>query len=328
MGLKQNRRTLKSKCAAIAACAVALAVNAVPALAQNWPAKPVRIVIPYAPGGSADLLARLVSEKLSRKMGQQFFTENRAGAGGAIGSEMVARSSPDGYNLVLSGIGSHVVAPAATPLTYDPLRDFTHISLFGGFPTVVLVHPSAPLRTLKEFVADAKTRPGGIAFGTPGHGTHAHLIGVMFAQKSGANLTPVPYKGGGPALADLAGNQVPSAFVTLGPSAAMIRAGKVRALGITTARRLPEFPDMPTFAEGGFPDLVAITWFGLSGPAGMPRPLAARLNLEARAALGEPDVRERLRPEGVETNDLDIDGFTAFVRTEIERWGPLAKGSQ
>ena len=295
---------------------------------QSWPTKPVRIVIPYAPGGSADLLARLASDKLTRKFGQQFITENRAGAGGAIGSELVARSAPDGYNLVLSGIGSHVVAPAATPLTYDPVRDFTHIALLGGFPTVLLVHPGSPLRTLREFVAEARSKPGGIAFGTPGHGTHAHLIGVLFAQKSGANLTPVPYKGGGPALADLAGNQLPAAFVTLGPSAPMIRAGKVRSLGLTTVKRLPEFPDLPTFAEGGYADMQAITWFGISGPAGMPRPLAVRLNQEIRAVLLEPDVRERLRPEGVEPNDLDVDAFTAFVRSEIERWGPLAKGTQ
>lgn len=296
--------------------------------AQSWPTKPVRIVIPYAPGGSADLLARLASDKLTRKFGQQFITENRAGAGGAIGSELVARSAPDGYNLVLSGIGSHVVAPAATPLTYDPVRDFTHIALLGGFPTVLLVHPGSPLRTLREFVAEARSKPGGIAFGTPGHGTHAHLIGVLFAQKSGANLTPVPYKGGGPALADLAGNQLPAAFVTLGPSAPMIRAGKVRSLGLTTVKRLPEFPDLPTFAEGGYADMQAITWFGISGPAGMPRPLAVRLNQEIRAVLLDPDVRERLRPEGVEPNDLDVDAFTAFVRSEIERWGPLAKGTQ
>ena len=145
-----------------------LLATTLPAAAQNWPVKPVRIVIPYAPGGSADLLARLVSEKLSRRMGQQFFTENRAGAGGAIGSEQVARAAPDGYNLVLSGIGSHVVAPAATPLTYDPVRDFTHIALLGGFPAVALVHPSSPLRSLKEYVAEGRTRPGGIPFGTPG----------------------------------------------------------------------------------------------------------------------------------------------------------------
>lgn len=298
------------------------------AQAQTYPAKPVRVVIPYAPGGSADLLARLISEKLTRKFGQQFFTENRAGAGGAIGSELVARAAPDGYSLVLSGIGSHVVAPAATPLTYDPMRDFTHIALAGGFPTVVLVNANSPLRTLREFVAEAKSKPGGIPFGTPGHGTHAHLIGVLFAQKSGANLTPVPYKGGGPALADLAGNQLPAAFVTLGPSAPMIRAGKVRSLGLTTAKRLPEFPEMPTFIEGGYADMIAITWFGISGPPGMPRPLANRLNQEVRAALTEPDVRERLRPEGVEPNELDVDAFTAFVRAEIERWGPLAKGTQ
>ena len=312
-----------------AIAAALLAVAASPSLkAQAWPAKPVRIVIPYAPGGSADLLARLVSDKLTRRFGQQVVTENRAGAGGAIGSELVARSAPDGYNLVLSGIGSHVVAPAATPLTYDPVRDFSHIALAGGFPTVLLVNASSPLRTLREYVAEARSRSGGIAFGTPGHGTHAHLIGVLFGQKTGASLTPVPYKGGGPALADLAGNQLPSAFVTLGPSAPMIRAGKVRALGVTTAKRLPEFPDLPTFAEGGYADMLAITWFGVSGPAGMPRPLVARLNQEIRLALGEADVRERLRPEGVEPNDLDADAFTAFVRAEIERWGPLAKGSQ
>ncbi|MSQ51051.1 MAG: tripartite tricarboxylate transporter substrate binding protein [Betaproteobacteria bacterium] len=320
----QAKRNLFIDCGLALATGLAMVTSS---QAQEWPQKPVRIVIPFAPGGAADLLARILSEKLSQRMGGQFITENRAGAGGMIGSEVVAKSAPDGYNLVLSGIGSHVVAPAAAKTPYDPLRDFTHIALFGGFPAVLLVHAGSPSKTLKEFIEQARAN-GGVAFGTPGHGTHAHLIGVLLGQKAKVTLTPVPYKGGGPALADLSGNQVPSAFVTLGAAAPHIRAGKLRSLGLTTVKRLPDFPDMPTFGEGGFPDLVAITWYGLSGPAGLARPLATRLNQEVRGALKEAEVRERLRPDGIEPNELDVDAFTAFVRAEIERWGPIAKGTE
>jgi tripartite-type tricarboxylate transporter receptor subunit TctC len=311
--------------AALAACAAAAAIHSTPADAQSWPQRPVRLVIPYAPGGGSDLLARLASDKLTQKLGQQLVTDNRPGASGVIGSDIVSKATPDGYTLVVSGIGSHVVAPAAAPAPYDPVRDFAHIAFLGGFPAVLVVPAASGPRTLKEFVAAAHSGGEGITSGSPGLGTHAHLIGQLFARKSGAKLIPVPYKGGGPAVADVAANQVQASFTTLGAATGQIRAGRVRALALTSAKRLAEFPDVPTFAEQGFPDLTASTWFGLSGPKGVPKSIVARLNKEVRAAMALPDVRKRFQSGGIEASDFDPGAFTAFVSTEIKRWAPLVR---
>jgi tripartite-type tricarboxylate transporter receptor subunit TctC len=311
--------------AALTACITAAAFFSAPANAQGWPQRPVRLVIPYAPGGGSDLLARLASDKLTQKLGQQLVADNRPGASGVIGSDIVAKATPDGYTLVVSGIGSHVVAPAATPAPYDPVRDFSHIAFLGGFPAVLVVSAASGPRTLKEFVAAAHSGGEGITSGSPGLGTHAHLIGELFARKSGAKLIPVPYKGGGPAVADVAANQLQASFTTLGAAAGQIRAGRVRALALTSAKRLAEFPDVPTFAEQGYPDLTASTWFGLSGPRGMPKAIVARLNKEVRAAIALPDVRKRFQSGGIEANEFDPGAFTAFVRAEIKRWAPLVK---
>ena len=295
------------------------------ALAQEYPAKPVRIVVPFAPGGASDGLARIVSDKLGRKLGQQFVVENRGGAGGLIGSELVAKSPPDGYTLVVSGIASHVVAPAMAPASFDPLKSFSHIALFGGPPTGLMVNPSVEARSVTQFIDSAKSRAGGYSYASPGHGTHAHLIGEMFRQRTGAPLVHIPYKGGGPAVADLVAGHVLTSFTTVAAGLPQVKAGKARFLATTSEKRLPDLPDVPTFAELGMKELTAITWFGLSGPAGMPRDIVGKLNGEVRAALAQPDVREKLGPEGIEGNSLDPDAFTAFVRSEIERWTPIAK---
>jgi tripartite-type tricarboxylate transporter receptor subunit TctC len=301
----------------------ALAVSA--AHAQDWPARPVKIVAPFPPGGSADTLARIVAEKLAGRLGQNFIVENRAGAGGLIGSEFVAKASPDGYTLVVSGVASHVIAPAMTAAPFDPLKSFTHVALFGGPPTVLVVNPGVPARDLKEFIALSKSRTEGLSFGSPGQGTHGHLIVEMLRTISGANLSHVPYKGAALAIADLIGGHIPAASTTLTTAATQIKAGKARPLAVSSAQRLPDFAGVPTYVESGFPDIVAITWFSLSGPAGLPQPIVSRLNSEVRAILHQPDVRERLAPDGFEPNDLDAAAFTEFVRTEIDRWGPLAK---
>jgi tripartite-type tricarboxylate transporter receptor subunit TctC len=306
---------------ALAACA-ALALHA-----QDYPARPVRLVVPFAPGGASDGLARIVSDKLARKLGQQFVVENRGGAGGVIGSEVVAKSPPDGYTLVVSGIGSHVVAPAMSPAPFDPLKSFTHIALFGGPPTGLMVNPAVQARSVTEFITLAKSQPGGLSYASPGHGTHAHLIGEMFRRRAGLNLVHVPYKGGGPAVADVVAGHVLVSFSTVAAALAQVKAGKARFLAITAEQRLPDIPDVPTFAELGMPELTAITWFGLSGPAGMPRDIVNRLNAEVRAALAQQDVRDKLGSEGIEPNTLDADAFTAFVRSEIERWTPIAKAA-
>lgn len=310
----------------LAAAGVLAAASLAPgAVAQDWPARPVKIVAPFAPGGSADTLGRLVAEKLSVRLGQNFVVENRPGAGGVIGSEVVAKAPSDGYTLVVSGIASHVIAPAMSPAPFDPLKSFTHIALFGGPPVVLVVHPGLEARNLDEFIGLSKSRAGGLSYGSPGQGTQGHLTAELLKAQSGANLTHVPYKGAALAMSDLMGGHIPAVSSTLTTAATQIKAGKARALALSSARRLPDFPDVPTFAEAGYPELLATVWFSLSGPAGLPPPIVSKLNAEVRDILQLPDVRRRLESDGVEPNDLDAAAFTAFVRAEIARWTPLAK---
>lgn len=310
---------------ALAAAGALLAAGT--AHAQAWPAKPVRIIIPFGAGGTSDTLGRIVAQKLSDTFKQSFIAENRGGAGGAIGSEIVANAAPDGYTLVVSGVASHVVVTALSKVPYDPVKDFSHIALFGGPPSVFAVHPAVPAKDLKEFVALAKAAPGKYAYGSPGNGSHGHLIGEMFKQLAAIDITHVPYKGGGPATADLIAGHVPAISTALSSAATQIRAGKARGLAISSDTRLPDHPDIPTFREMGYPDLVATVWFGLSGPAGMPEDIVQRLNTEVRRILQLPDVRERLRPEGIEPGTLDPQQYTAFIAEELKRWTPVLRAS-
>ncbi len=308
-------------------CAVAMMLAA-SAFAQTWPMKPVRIVVPYAPGGTADTLGRIVGYKLAESLGQSFVIENRAGAGGVIGSELVAKSAPDGYMLVVSGVGSHAVAPAlSAKFPFDPVKDFTHIALFGGPPSVFAVHPSLPTKDLKGFIALAKANPGTLNYGSPGNGTQGHLIAELFKQKAGIAMTHVPYKGASIAVADLIAGHIHAISTTLTTAGAQIRAGRARALAITSAARLPEYPAVPTFRELGYPELVATVWFSLSGPAGMSPDIVNKLNAEVRRILQLPDVREKLRPEGIEPGTLDSKAFTEFVAAEVKRWAPVVRAS-
>lgn len=295
--------------------------------AANWPAKPVRIVAPFGAGGSADTLGRIVAQKLSEQFKQQFVVENRAGAGGAIGSELIARSAADGYNLVVSGIASHVLAPLLSKLPYDPVKDFTHIALFGGPPAVFAVHPGLPVKDVKELIALARSKPGSISYGSPGNGTQGHLVAEYFRQQAGIEIQHVPYKGASGAVADLIAGHLPMISSTLSTAATQIKAGKARAIALSSASRLADYPDVPTLRESGFPDLVATVWFSLSGPAGMPADVVNKLNAEVRRILALPDVRERLRPEGIEPANLDAAAFTAFVAAELKRWAPVVRAS-
>jgi tripartite-type tricarboxylate transporter receptor subunit TctC len=297
-------------------------------LAQSWPAKPVRIIAPFAPGGSADTLGRIVAQKLTESVKETFIVENRPGAGGVIGSDMVAKAAPDGYTLVVSGVASHAVAPAlprGTP--YDPVKDFTHIALFGGPPAVLVVNPNVAAKDLKEFVGLLKKEPGKYSYGSPGNGTHGQLVAELFKQLAGVDMQHVPYKGASAAVADLIAGHIQVASTTLSTAAGQIHGGKARALAISTANRLPDYPNVPTYAEMGYKDLVATIWFSLSGPAGMPPEIVERLNAEVRRALDAPDARERLRPEGIEPGKLSASEFSAFVASEVKRWAPVVKAS-
>src|SRR5688572_22014827 len=274
--------------------------------AQGWPQKPVRIVAPFAPGGSADTLGRIVAQKLTESLKENFLVENRPGAGGVIGSEAVAKAAPDGYTLLVSGVASHAVAPAlprGTP--YDPVKDFTHIALFGGPPAVLVVNPGLPAKDLKEFIALLKKEPGKYSYGSPGNGTHGQLVAELFKQLAGVDMQHVPYKGAAIAISDLMAGHIPVASTTLTTAAGQIHAGKARALAISSEARLPDYPNVPTYAEMGYKELVATVWFSLSGPANLPAEIVERLNAEVRKALDAPDSRQRLRPEGIEPGKLD-----------------------
>ena len=290
--------------------------------AHAWPDRPVRIIVPFAPGGSADLLGRLVAQHLKGS----FVVENRPGAGGVLGSELVAKAQPDGYTLVVSGIASHAIAPALPQGTpYDPVKDFTHIALFGGPPAVLAVNPSLEAKDLREFVALAKSKP--LSYGSPGNGTQGQLVAELFKRTAGIDLQHIPYKGASGAVTDLIAGHIPVISTTLTTAASQIRAGRARALAISAPMRLADFPDIPTFTELGYPALVATVWFSLSGPANMPAEIVERLNAEVNQALDLPEVRERLKPEGIVPQRLTAKEFTGFVADEVQRWAPVVRAS-
>ena len=296
--------------------------------AAAWPDKPVRIVVPFAPGGSADTLGRLVAQKLSEHLKASFVVENRGGAGGAVGSELALKAAPDGYTLLVSGIASHVIAPLLPQGTpYDPVRDFTHIAMFGGPPAVLAVYPAMEAKDLREFVALAKAKRGALSYGSPGNGTQGQLVMELFKQRAGIQVVHVPYKGASGAVTDLMAGHIQVVSTTLTTAATQIRAGRARGLAISAPSRLADFPDLPTYAEQGYPDLVATVWFSLSGPASMPGDVVSLLNAEVNRALELPEVRERLKFEGIVPSPMGAREFTAFVADELKRWAPVVRAS-
>jgi tripartite-type tricarboxylate transporter receptor subunit TctC len=240
----------------------------------------------------------------------------------------VAKAPADGYTFVVSGVASHVLAPALpNSVQYDPLADFTHVALLGGPPAVFAVNPELPAKDLREFVALARSKPGSLSYGSPGNGTQGQLVAELFKRLAGIDIVHVPYKGASQAVTDLIAGHVQAVSTTLSTAAGQIRSGRARALAVSSPARLPDYPDIPTFAESGYPDLVATVWFSLSGPANLPAEITSRLNAEVRRALELPDVRERLRHEGIAPNRLDAKEFTAFVADELRRWGPIVRAS-
>jgi len=284
--------------------------------------------VPFVPGGTADTLGRIVSAKLSESFGQSFVVENRGGAGGTIGTEFVSKSVPDGYLLGVTGLGP---LPIATSIVakppYDPVKDFTHIALFGGPPSVLAVHPSVPSKDLTQFIKLAKSQPGAINYGTAGNGSTGQMLAELFKQKSGAHMQHIAYKGASGAVVDVIAGHIQAVSTTLTTTSAAMRSRRVRAIAISSAARLPDFPEVPTFSESGYPDLVAAVWFSLSAPPGTPAAIVGKLNADVRRILQLAEVRDRLRPEGIETNNLDPRGFTEFVAAEVRRWRPLVRAS-
>jgi tripartite-type tricarboxylate transporter receptor subunit TctC len=304
------------------------ALASAPAWSQQYPAKPVRLVVPFPPGGTADTLGRIVAIKLTESLGQNFVVENRPGAGGLVGSELASKAAPDGYTLLVSGIASHAIAPAlAAKPPFDPLRDFTHIALFGGPPSVFAVHPSLPAKDLKAYVALARARPHELSYGSPGNGTQGHLMAELFRQRAKIDIVHVPYRGAALAVTDAVAGHIHGVSTTVTTASAQIRAGRMRALALSSAERLPDYPGVPTFREAGYRDVVGTVWFSLSAPAGVPAEIVSRLNGEVRRILQLQDVRDRLRGDGIAPNQLDPKAFADFLAAEVKRWGPVVRAS-
>ena len=291
----------------------------------NWPQRAVKVVVPYSAGGSSDTLGRVVAQGLSELYKQPFVIENRGGAGGVIGSQQVAKAAPDGYTLVVSGIGSHVIAPVDNPKAFDPMKEFTHIAVLGGPPIALAINADLPVKDVKEFIDYTKSRPEGISWGSPGKGTHGYLIGESFEDMTKTRLVHIAYKGAAPAVADLAAGHIPASFTTLSTASTQIQSGRVRVLAVTSSKRLANFPDVPTFAELGFPSLTSVTWFSLSGPAGMQPELVRKINLEVRKIMRSPQAQEMLNKTSMETFDWDVARFNQFFSDEIKRWTPMVK---
>jgi len=297
-------------------------------LAQAWPAKPIRFIVSFPPGGSADIIARALAQKLSEpgSLGQQVLVDNRAGAGGNIGVDLAAKSAPDGYTIVLGAAGAIVINQSLMGgLPYDPQKDLAPISLLATIPIVLAVHPSTPANSVRELIALARSKP--LAFASAGNGTAMHLSGELFKLKAGLDLQHVPYKGSGPAVADLMGGQVPVAFVDLSSALPHIRSGRVRALAVAGGKRTITAPEIPTIAESGVPGYDAVGWFGLFAPAGTPRDIINRLNAEVRRIMQLPDVRERALASGAEPAADTPEEFAAYIRTEIPKWAEVVKVS-
>jgi tripartite-type tricarboxylate transporter receptor subunit TctC len=293
--------------------------------ADPWPNHPVKIVVPFSASGTADLLARLVADRLGASLGQAFILDHRPGAGGIIGDEQVARAAPDGYTFVVSSLGSFVISPVFTPVNVEPFKDFTHIAYLGGQPLILSTSKDAPYRTLAELVSYAKANPGAVTYATIAAGSQGHLINVQFEQHAGIRMTHVPYRGAGQIVTDVLGGHIGAGLTALTVAEGQLAAGALRGLAISASERVPELPEVPTYAELGYPDLVASAWFALSGPAKLPRGIAERLNAEVVKALHAPDIEARLRKETIDTKSLDPSAFTEFFKAEAQRWTPWAK---
>jgi len=306
--------------------AVALALAAPLARSQSFPAKPVRVIVGFAPGGIADLLARIAADKLGEIMGTSVVVDNRPGAGGGIAAGFVAKSPADGYTLLLCNAATHGINPALYKnLAYDPVKDFAPISNIGWAPNVLIVHPSVPVTSVREFIAYAKANPGRITVASAGVGTSQHLSTELFKWMTDIDVISVPYKGGGPALADLLGAQVPAAMTALSTSITMIKAGKVRALGVTSAKRSAQLPDLPTIGESGVAGFEVVSWNGLCAPAGVPKPVLARLNADLVKTLNMPETQDRLAAQGVQAEPMTPEQFAAYIESEIARWAAVVK---
>lgn len=310
------------------AAVIALGVASTAALAQTYPAKPVRMVVPFPAGGATDIVARLVAQKMTEAFGQQVLIDNRAGAAGTIGSDAVAKAAPDGYTLLVGTSSTHAIAQSLyAKLAYESIRDFTPVAGLATSTITLSAHPSVPARTVKDLIALAKAKPDALSFASSGSGGVSHLVGEMFKFQAGVQMLHVPYKGDAPALADLVGGQVSLQFGTAVSFLPYIQSGKLKALAVTSTKRSPILPEVPTVSESGLKGFEALQWFGVFGPAGLPRDLVARLHGEIQRIVQTPELKDRLTKLASEPLVGTPEQFAAFQKSEIAKWAKVVKAS-
>ena len=297
-------------------------------MAQAWPAKSIRLVVPYPPGGSTDLLARTIGVKVGEALGQQIIVDNRAGAGGMLGSDIVARSAPDGYTILLGTGATHgLTLLLSKAIPYDPVKDFTAITAAVEVPIILVVHPSIPGSTAKDLIEWAKKNPGKLAFGSSGTGSPHHLSGELLKQVAGIDMVHVPYKGAAPAVQDLIGNQIPAVFTTLSTALPHIKGGKIRAVGFVEAKRQGSVPEIPTIGESVPGYVMPASWLGFFAPAGLPDAILKRLNAEIVKAVQSPDVKSRLEAAGMPVVGTSSEEFSRMVKDDIETFRRIVNGA-
>ena len=306
----------------------ALVLAACPAAAQQYPARPIRVLIPFTAGSAADIIARAMEPQMREKLGQALVIDNRGGAGGNIAAELTAKSAHDGYTLMMATIGTHAINYSLySKLPFHPVRDFTPIGLVGESPNVLVIHPRVPANSIADLIALAKAKPGQLNYGSSGAGTSVHLSAELFNTMAGIKTVHVPFKGASEALAALLGGQTDLMFASLSSSIPLIKSGKLKAFAVTGAHRSPSIPELQTVAEAALPGFAAAAWYGFVGPAGIPKPIVATLNKAAIAALGTPEVKSRMFASGVEVRTSTPDEFAGFIKTEMEKWAKVVKAS-
>ena len=318
-----TRRACLATLAAVSALAAVAPTRR--ALAQSWPQRPVKIMVPFPPGGNTDGIARIFAQRFGEIFGQQFVVENRPGASGALAAEAVARSPPDGYTLLMATLGQSAIVPAVTRASFNPLADFTPISKLGTNPFVLVVHQSVPVKTLTEFVAYVRAQPRKITFAAAGTGDLIYLAMSLFLKRAGLEMIPVMYKGGAPALADVVAGHVQTYFSNLSDVVPHAASGAIRPLAVSSDQRLRQFPDVPTFSEAGYPGFRILTWNGLMAPVGAPREIVDRLASESARAAKDPKVIERLANFGIDPLGNTPEEFAAGLATDIRFWADAAK---
>jgi tripartite-type tricarboxylate transporter receptor subunit TctC len=310
-------------------CCEAMAQAASTRSGQSYLARPIRFVVPYAPGGPLDIMARAIGQKLTESMGQPVVVDNKPGAGGNIGADIVAKAAPDGYTIVMGAVATHAINPTLYPsIPYDPVRDFTPVAMVAVVPNVLVVNPALPVKNVKDLIALARTKPATLNFGSGSTGSTGHLAGELFNALAGVQMVHIPYKGGAPAMADLLAGQVQLMFDNLANALPQVRAGRLRALAVTTAQRSAFAPELPTLVEAGVPGFDLTTWFGVFLPGNTPRDIVTRLNSEINKALAAPDMKDRLEKMGAEAPANNTpERFAAFIKVEFDKYARVIKAS-